>query len=81
MHLGYSIGLAVQGRSSHPVLDSVRWYSGGITAGEAAICYPSDQSLDDGLAERRRGPACRLARAGAVALLSGRLVWTRGTMV
>jgi hypothetical protein len=54
MHLGCSIGLAVQGRSSHPVLESVRWYSGGITAGKAAICYRSDQSLHDGLAERRR---------------------------
>jgi hypothetical protein len=52
MHLGCSIDLAVQGRSSHPVLDSVRWYSGGITAGEAAIYYRSDQSLHDGFAER-----------------------------
>jgi hypothetical protein len=24
-------------------------YSGGITAGEAAICYRSDQSLHDGV--------------------------------
>jgi hypothetical protein len=80
MHLGCSIGLAMGGRASHQVLDGVGRYSGGIIVGEALIYFGKKQSLDDGRAERRRGRACRLARADAVTLLSGTLVWRRGTM-
>ena len=54
MHLGCSIGLAMGGRASHQVLDGVGRYSGGITFGEADICFQY-QSLDAGRAERQRG--------------------------
>jgi hypothetical protein len=61
------------------VLDGVGWYFGGITVGNAAVCFgKTDRSImaipsggEDGM---------RLARADAVTLLSARLGWMRGTM-
>jgi hypothetical protein len=80
MHLGCSIGLAVGGRARHRVLMVL----GGIPAESSSAkrdrLVGVRRPLDDGLAQRRRGWAGRLARADAVTLLSGRLVWTRGTM-
>ena len=79
MHLGCSIGRPWEGRASHPVLDGVGPYSGGIIVGEAAVCFGKTSCSmmalpsggEDGMQARR---------AGSVARLSGRLVWTRGTI-
>src|SRR5215218_6331462 len=63
--------LAVEGLCPSRVLDGVGRYSGGITVGEARpSALGVDRPLDDGLAQRRRGWACRLARADAVTLLA-----------
>src|SRR5215211_8953416 len=68
MHLGCSIGPAVGRLCQSPSADGVGRYSDGIIVGEAPIYFGKNQSRDDGGAERRRGRACRLARAGSVTL-------------
>jgi len=80
MHLGCSIGPAVGRLCQSPSADGVGRYSGGIIVGEAPIYFGKKQSRDDGRAERRRGRACRLARAGAVTRLSAKSGRVGGTM-
>ena len=71
MHLRCRIGLAVGRLCQSPECWMVL---GGIPAESPSATrssvFRSDQSLDGGRAERRRGRACRLARADAVTILA-----------